>query len=37
MITGAQGLGEDSDVTEVLESLDAHTAVVRWRLCRVRV
>jgi hypothetical protein len=29
MITGAQGLGEDSDVTEVLESLDAHTAVVR--------
>ena len=37
MITGAQGLGEDSDVTEVLESLDAHTAVVRWWLCRIRV
>jgi hypothetical protein len=30
MITGSQGLGEDSeDMTEVLESLDAHTAVVR--------
>lgn len=29
MISGAQGLGEDSNYdTAVLESLDAHTAVV---------